>query len=146
MKVHRKARVAIHEPIAGRRMIPHMKTERTKIETGPRDALIIVKIVHTIVWVFFVACILAVPVTAGVQRFKLSAVFAGLVLVECLVLAVNRCRCPLTDLAVRYAPEDSPNFDIYLPRLVAKYNKQIFGTIFVLGGLFALAEWLLAER
>lgn len=72
--------------------------------------------------------------------------FAGLVLVECLVLAVNRCRCPLTDLAVRYAPEDSPNFDIYLPRPVAKYNKQIFGTLFVLGALFALAEWLTAAR
>jgi hypothetical protein len=73
-------------------------------------------------------------------------VFAGLVLLECLVLAVNRCRCPLTDLALRYAPEDSSNFDIYLPGLVARYNKQIFGTIFVLGGLFALAEWLLSAR
>jgi hypothetical protein len=127
-------------------MILHMKTESTKIETDPGTALIAVRIIHTVVWVFFVACILAVPVTAGLHRFKLSIVFAGLVLVECLVLAVNRCRCPLTDLAVRYAPEDSPNFDIYLPRLVARYNKQIFGAIFVLGGLFALAEWLLIAR
>jgi hypothetical protein len=127
-------------------MILHMKTERSKTETDPRTALIAVKVVHTVVWVFFVACILAVPITAGLHRFKLSVVFAGLVLMECLVLAVNRCQCPLTDVAVRYAPEDSPNFDIYLPRAVAKYNKQIFGTIFVLGGLFALAEWLLAAR
>jgi hypothetical protein len=127
-------------------MILHMKTERSKTEADPRTALIAVKVVHTVVWVFFVACILAVPITAGLHRFKLSVVFAGLVLMECLVLAVNRCRCPLTDVAVRYAPEDSPNFDIYLPRTVAKYNKQIFGTIFVLGGLFALAEWLLARR
>jgi hypothetical protein len=127
-------------------MILHMKTERSKTETDPRTALIAVKVVHTVVWVFFVACILAVPITAGLHRFKLSVVFAGLVLMECLVLAVNRCQCPLTDVAVRYAPEDSPNFDIYLPRTVAKYNKQIFGTIFVLGGLFALAEWLLAAR
>jgi hypothetical protein len=127
-------------------MILHMKTERSKTETDPRTALIAVKVVHTVVWVFFVACILAVPIAAGLHRFKLSVVFAGLVLMECLVLAVNRCQCPLTDVAVRYAPEDSPNFDIYLPRAVAKYNKQIFGTIFVLGGLFALAEWLLAAR
>jgi hypothetical protein len=126
-------------------MILHMKTEPTKIE-DPRAALIAVKVVHTVVWVFFVGCILAVPVTAGLHRFNLSVVFTGLVLVECLVLAVNRCRCPLTDLAMRYAPEDSPNFDIYLPRLVAKYNKQIFGSIFVLGGLFAFTEWLLATR
>jgi len=98
------------------------------------------------VWVFFVACIAAVPVTAALHWFDLAGVFTGLVLLECLVLAVNRCRCPLTDVAVRYAPEDAPNFDIYLPRWMAKYNKQIFGTLFILGGLFALAEWVLAAR
>jgi hypothetical protein len=109
-------------------------------------ALIAVKVLHTVVWVFFVACIVAVPVAAGFHRFDLTAVFTGLVLLECLVLAINRCRCPLTDVAVRFAPEDSPNFDIYLPRWMARYNKQIFGTLFVLGGLFALAKWLLAAR
>jgi hypothetical protein len=93
-----------------------------------------------------VTCIVSVPVAAGLHNFKMSAIFAGLVLVECMVLAVNRFRCPLTDLAVRFAPEDSPNFDIYLPRLVAKYNKQIFGTLFVLGGLYALVEWLKATQ
>jgi hypothetical protein len=125
-------------------MILYMKTELAKAET--RTALFAVKVAHTVVWVFFVACILAVPIAAGLHRFKLSGVAAALVFGECLVLAVNRCRCPLTDLALRYAEEDSPNFDIYLPRSVARYNKQIFGTIFVLGGLFALAEWLLAVR
>ncbi len=117
-----------------------------KTWTDPKAVLIAVKVMHTVVWVFFVACILAVPVTAAFHRFDMTVVFSGLVLLECLMLAVNRCRCPLTDLAVRYAPEDSPNFDIYLPRWLAKYNKQIFGTLFVLGGLFALAEWLLARH
>ena len=127
--------------IVRRRMILRMK-----IRTDPVAALVAVKLVHTIVWVFFVACILAVPVAAGLHQFGWSALFAGLVLVECLVLAFNRCRCPLTDLAVRYAPEDSPNFDIYLPTFIAKYNKQIFGTLFVLGGLCALMEWFFAAR
>jgi len=117
-----------------------------KTEVEQETVLIAIKVVHTVVWIFFVACILAVPVAAGLHKFRLSALFAVLVLVECLVLAVNRCRCPLTDLAVRYAPEDSANFDIYLPKFVAKYNKQIFGTIFILGGLFAMAEWLLVPR
>jgi hypothetical protein len=119
---------------------------RMKTEPDPTAALVTVKVVHTVVWVFFVSCILAVPVSAGLHHFNASAAFAGLVLLECLVLAVNRCRCPLTDLAARFAPEDSPNFDIYLPKLVAQYNKQIFGTLFVLGGLFAIAEWLLTAR
>ena len=108
--------------------------------------MVAIKILHTIVWVFFVCCIVAVPVAAGMHRFALAAVFAGVVLLECLVLAVNRCRCPLTDVAARIAPDDAPNFDIYLPAWVARYNKQIFGTIFVLRGLFALASWLTAAR
>lgn len=127
-------------------MILHMKTTPEKNPLDPRAALIAVKVVHTVVWVFFVTCIVSVPVAARLHNFKMSAIFAGLVLVECMVLAVNRFRCPLTDLAVRFAPEDSPNFDIYLPRLVAKYNKQIFGTLFVLGGLYALVKWLTAAQ
>jgi hypothetical protein len=114
-----------------------------KAKPHPKRALVAVKILHTVVWVFFVTCIVAVPLAAAVHRFRLVAISTGLVLLECLVLAANRCRCPLTDVAVRYAPEDSPNFDIYLPTWVARYNKQIFGTMFVLGGLFALAEWLM---
>jgi hypothetical protein len=34
------------------------------------------------------------------------------------------------------------NFDIYLPLLLARYNKQIFGPLFVVGGVVALAAWL----
>jgi hypothetical protein len=49
-------------------------------------------------------------------------------------------------MAVRFAPEDSANFDIYLPEWLAKYNKQIFGIVFVLGGLFALTEWAMAAH
>ncbi len=122
-------------------MIHSMQTD-----SDSRVALVAVKIVHTAVWVFFVVCILAVPITAAAHRFRLTAASAALVLLECVVLAVNRCRCPLTDVAERFAPEDAPNFDIYLPAWVARYNKQIFGAIFVLGGLYALAEWLSAAR
>jgi hypothetical protein len=117
-----------------------------KAEGDSATVLTAIKTLHTVVWAFFVACIVAVPATAALHRFRLTALFAGLVLLECLVLAVNRCRCPLTDAAVRFAPEDSPNFDIYLPVWLARYNKQIFGTLFVLGGLFALAEWLMFKH
>ena len=119
---------------------------RMNSERDPRLALVAIKVLHTVVWVFFVACIVAVPAAAAVHRFQLAAVFAGLVLMECLVLAVNRCRCPLTDVAARYGPETAPNFDIYLPASIARYNKQIFGAIFILGGIYALAAWFSATR
>ena len=58
------------------------------------------------------------------------------------MLALNRGRCPLTDVAGRYTEERADNFDIYLPRWLARYNKLIFGTLFVIGELFLLRQWL----
>ncbi len=51
---------------------------------------------------------------------------------EILVILLNSWRCPLTNIARRYTGEDSPNFDIYLPRTIAKYNKEIFSIILLL--------------
>ena len=101
----------------------------------------VVKTVHTIVWAFFVGSIVAVPISARMGRFGWALLFAGMVLVEVLVLAFNRLRCPLTDVAARYTPDRRPNFDIYLPEWLARWNKEIFGTLYLLGVLFALACW-----
>ena len=60
---------------------------------------------------------------------------------EVFILAVNRWRCPLTAVAARYTADRRPNFDIYLPEWLARHNKGIFGTLFVLGLLFTLARW-----
>jgi hypothetical protein len=108
----------------------------------PQPAVVAIKLLHTVVWAFFVACILAVPIAARLHRFQLTGLAAVLVLLECLVLVLNRWRCPLTDLAVRYIPETSANFDIYLPNWLARHNKTISGIVFIAGSLFALVEWL----
>jgi hypothetical protein len=47
-------------------------------------------------------------------------------------------RCPLTPLAARYTDDRSDNFDIYLPLWLARYNKQIFGPLFLVATLFAI--------
>ncbi len=97
---------------------------------------------HTTVWVFFVGAILAIPVFAWQGRFMPALLSAGIVLVEVIILAANRMRCPLTDVAARYTDDRRDNFDIYLPLLVARYNKQIFGPLYVAGLMFALILWL----
>jgi hypothetical protein len=117
-----------------------------RLNPKPAHVVVAIKLLHTVVWLFFVACIVAVPVAAALHRFRLTAILAALVLLECFVIAVNRFRCPLTDLAARFAPETSDNFDIYLPNWLARHNKSIFGALFVAGGLFALAQWLLSMR
>ena len=69
-----------------------------------------------------------------------------LVLVEVVVLALNKWRCPLTALAARYTTHRRANFDIYLPEWLAKHNKAILGTIYVVGVVTACAHWLLAAK
>jgi hypothetical protein len=38
-----------------------------------------------------------------------------MVLIECIILAANQGRCPLTGLAAGYTEQRTANFDIYLP-------------------------------
>ena len=106
-------------------------------------ALRAVRLAHTIIWAFFVAVILALPVAAWKRNWKLFLLLTGLVMIEVAVLAANRLRCPLTDVAARYTDDRRDNFDIYLPLFLARYNKQIFGSIFVAGLLFGAWRYLL---
>ena len=101
-----------------------------------------IKLLHTVIWTFLAGGILALPVFAVRRQFRWARNITILVLVECGVLAVNRGRCPLTDLATRYTANRSPNFDIYLPNWLAEHNKLIFGTLFVAGELVFLGYWL----
>ena len=89
---------------------------------------------------------MALPIAGWRQRFRWAAVLSALVLVECVVLAVNHFRCPLTGLAARYTEERVANFDIYLPEWLARHNQSLFGALFVAGGLFTLWRWLIARR
>ena len=105
-----------------------------------KQPLRVVKIIHTVVWAFFAACILAIPIAAWRGERRRTIVLIALVLLEVAVLAVNRMRCPLTDVAARYTTDRQDNFDIYLPVWLARYNKVIFGTLFVAGVLFAMVR------
>lgn len=101
-------------------------------------ALAAVKLVHTAAWAFFVACIVVLPIAAWRAEFRLAAWLAVIVLAEAAVLALNRWTCPLTAVAARYTHERQPNFDIYLPLWLARWNKHIFGPLYVAGLVFAL--------
>jgi hypothetical protein len=108
----------------------------------PGAALVLVKLLHTVVWGFFAGCIIALPLVALAGRLRLAAWLAVTVLIEVSILAANRWRCPLTGLAARYTADRRDNFDIYLPLWLARSNKQVFGTLFVAGGLVALWVWM----
>ena len=113
-------------------------------DPGESSALRAIKIAHTLAWALFAGCILALPVAAYFHGFPLAMLLIAIVLVEVVILFANGFRCPLTAVAARYTSDRRANFDIYLPLWIARYNKEIFGTLFIAGILFTLVQWLRA--
>jgi hypothetical protein len=109
---------------------------------SPQTALRAIRTVHTAVWAFFAGLILAMPVFGWQREYVVFVVLAAVVAVEVMVLAFNGLTCPLTPLAARYTCDRRANFDIYLPLFVARYNKQIFGSLYVAALLLGLVRWL----
>ena len=103
--------------------------------------LVAIKLLHTLVWAIMAGSILALPGTAPLKRFNAAIILTVIILVECGVLALNRGQCPLTGLAARFTSDPADNFDIYLPNWLARHNKLIFGTLFVVNELFVLCCW-----
>jgi len=109
----------------------------------PRGWLVVIKLIHTVVWAFFAACIIAIPIAALARRFALAAFLIGTILVEVAILLANRWACPMTGVAARYTADRSANFDIYLPERLARHNKLIFGSLYVVGIAITVFLWTL---
>ena len=97
-------------------------------------SLNIIKTLHTIIW-FIMACASLYILYAGITNtFGVWLwVSVGLLAFESITLLINRWTCPLTPIAMKFTEDRVDNFDIYLPLFIAKYNKIIFGTIYVIG-------------
>jgi len=81
-----------------------------------------IKLAHTAVWAGFAGCIVAIPALAGQYRFVVAAA--------------------LTAVAAQFTDDRRANFDIYLPEWLARYNKHVFGPLFVAGVVFAAVRYL----
>lgn len=99
--------------------------------------LIVVKVVHTIIWIFFnlVLCYLFYAVISDQVNYWFW-LGIGLIGLECLILLFNNWSCPLTPIARKYSDSTMDNFDIYLPNWLAKHNKTIYTSIFIILVLF----------
>jgi hypothetical protein len=105
-------------------------------------ALRLVRIVHTVAWVLLGGCVIGILPLAWTRCFRPALVLSLVVFGEVLVLGANQWRCPLTSIAARYTDDRRPNFDIYLPEWLARYNKEIFGSLYLVGLLSLLGRWL----
>jgi len=85
---------------------------------------------------------MALPLAGLKRRFDWALGLTAVVLLECIILIANRGRCPLTGLAGQLTEARTDNFDIYLPLWLARHNKAIFGSLFLVAELIVLGCWL----
>jgi hypothetical protein len=85
------------------------------------------------------SAIVALPALALGAHFGWALAITVLIAGEGLTLGLSGGACPLTAIARRFTDDPSPAFDIFLPVWVAKWNKQLFGALFVSGE--ALVLW-----
>lgn len=107
-----------------------------------KQKLILIKLLHTLVWIFFniVIFYMLYAVTLGEINHWLWIGY-GLIALEGLVLSLFRFYCPLTVIARKFSDSTKHNFDIYLPEWLAKYNKRIYTSIMVI--IMGLTVWRL---
>lgn len=106
---------------------------------NPSSKLLTIKVVHTLIWMFFVLIIFYILYSAIIDRIDIVTWIAiVLIAVEGIILLVNGWRCPLTTLGEKYTDQNEVGFDIFLPKWVAKNNKTIFTTIYILGVILVI--------
>jgi len=103
-----------------------------------------VKFLHTIIWLVLAAAVVALPVLAWLRLFIWVFGITVLILLECVALIANRGECPLRNIAAKYTDDRRDGFDIYLPGWLARNTMQIFGSVFFVGELIAIWQWLVS--
>jgi|SRR5690606_5692711 len=108
-----------------------------------QSKLLWIKLIHTIIWLFFVVVIFYVVysgISGNITTFTWIGI--GLVIGEGLVLLLFKMFCPLTLMARKFSDSQLDNFDIFLPNWLARHNKLIFTSIFLLGLFLVLVRVL----
>ena len=105
--------------------------------------LVVLKLIHTVIWFFFVSVIGYILYCGLADDITIyTGIAIGLVVLEGLTLLLFSGRCPLTLVARKYSDSEHDNFDIFLPEWLARYNKQIFTTLYLIGVILVVYRML----
>jgi len=92
-----------------------------------------IKIIHTIIWGFFNVVLFYMAYAVIINKIdKFVWLGIALIIAEGLVLLIFKKMCPLTIMARKYSESAKDNFDIYLPNWLARNNKLIYTTFFIM--------------
>ena len=96
-----------------------------------RNKVIIVKSIHSVIFVFIVICLFYILYCAIARRYDWTLLTAlGAIFLEGLILILNRWQCPLTNLAKKYGDGKGTVTDIFLPKWLVPHTFKIFTVIF----------------
>ena len=105
--------------------------------------LLLLKIIHTVVWAAFVLMLVYILFSGIADRIDwFTYVCMAAVIFEGIVLLIFRWKCPITVIAWKYSDNHEAGFDIFLPRFLAKHNKTIFLTLYIVGVIIVAARKL----
>ena len=102
----------------------------TNMMMNDRSKLLKVKIIHTMIWIFFNTVIFYMLYAVLANKLdKWLWTGYALILMEIITLLIFKFSCPLTIIARKYSNSKKANFDIFLPNWLAKYNRVIYGSV-----------------
>jgi hypothetical protein len=108
-----------------------------------KTKLTLIKVIHTAIWIFFNGVIFYMLYAAIANKLDLWLWMGyGFVFLEGLILLAFKNHCPLNLLARKYTNSPKDNFDIYLPRWLAKYTKLIYTTLFSIAFVITIYQIL----
>ena len=92
--------------------------------------LIFIKVIHTLIWIFFNFVIFYMLYAAIANKIDIWLwIGYGLIMLEGIALLTFKLQCPLTLMARKYSNSTEDNFAIYLPNWLSKYTMLIYTSI-----------------
>lgn len=105
--------------------------------------LVIVKTVHTFIYLVMVAATFYIMYAAITKKYNyLLYVSLGLLTIEGIVFFGSGMKCPLTALAKQYGDPKGYVGDTLFPEKFTKYTFRVFGSILLVGLLILLIDVL----
>lgn len=104
--------------------------------------LILIKLIHTLIFAFMATCVLFI-LYCGIVGIRNRLLFfsIAIIVIEGIVLFLNKFKCPLTTLAGKYGDLHERFSDIFLPQQFAALIMPIFTTLFTIGLILVLIRF-----
>lgn len=98
------------------------------------NKLFLVKSIHTTIFIFMSACLIYILYSGITGTYNWTLLVAiGAILVEGLVLIINRWQCPLTNLARKYGDVKGSIADLFYPKWFAPHAFRFSTVLFIIG-------------